>query len=92
MSGEGFEASYFTLCDAGHVPDTYNPDVCLPCVLGHVATLPGLLECTPCGAHAYSDVVGGAVCTDCPPLSQAAAMRNGATMQAVLYGGGFDVS
>ena len=41
-------------------------------LLGHVATLPGLLECTPCGAHAYSDVVGGAVCTDCPPLSQAA--------------------
>ena len=71
VSGEGFQASYYTLCAAGYVPDTYNPDECLPCEAGSYSAQPGLLECTLCSRNSYSDVAGASACKDCPTLTQA---------------------
>ena len=70
VSGEGFQASYYTLCAAGYVPDTYNPDECLPCAAGSYSAQPGLLECAMCNRYSYSDVAGASACKDCPALTQ----------------------
>lgn len=71
VSGEGFQASYYTLCAAGYVPDTFNPDECLPCAAGRYSAQPGLLECTMCNRYSYNDVAGASACKDCPALTQA---------------------
>ena len=71
VSGEGFEASYFTLCAAGYVSDASNPDECLPCAPGRYSAQPGLPECAVCNRYSYNDVVGASACKDCPPLTQA---------------------
>ena len=89
VSGEGFQASYYTLCAAGYVPDTYNPDECLPCEAGSYSAQPGLLECTLCSRNSYSDVAGATACKDCPALAQALEPRSSAWASASACPGTF---
>ena len=83
VSGEGFQASYYTLCAAGYVPDTYNPDECLPCAAGRYSAQPGLLQCAMCNRYSYSDVAGASACKDCPALTQA--LDLGSTAQSECF-------
>ena len=87
VSGEGFQASYYTLCAAGYVPDTYNPDECLPCEAGSYSAQPGLLECTLCSRNSYSDVAGASACKDCPTLTQALDLGSSALSQCFCLPG-----
>ena len=76
VSAGGFEASYFTECDAGYYTAS-GDGTCLPCAAGHFTSTPGLSTCQRCPTHQYADRVGAASCADCPQLSHA--LQQGAT-------------
>ena len=71
--GEGFQAAYQAVCNAGFTWDTVSAS-CTPCPAGSYSELAASMTCAPCPTGFYAPLPGATQCVQCPAFSTTAAV------------------